>query len=463
VLLFIVALTMPLPPGDHRPALLQTLQLIANPTGYLDRCAAQFGDTFTLRILGINSPPVVFIRHPDDVQMVFGSLADAFEYGKVTQVFQPLVGNESLIMQQGKRHQSQRQMLMPAFQREKLQTQADRIQQCAIAQVRTWQVGSTIDLRLEMSSVSLQVILAVVFGMTTGDRTLELRDRLAVLLEKITGTLYSVQFFLPPLQANLGPWSPWGGFLAQMRAIDALIEAEIAERRQQEFRDRSDILSMLMGAVDADGAALSNQELRDQLITLLLLGHETTASSLAWAFYWLHRSPNAATELMAELSQNQDSAFELSDRPWLTAVCKEALRVYPIALISQPRRVKTPITLAGYALSAGTIVIPCVYTAHRRVETYGADAAEFRPDRFMQRKFSASEYFPFGGGSRNCIGMGLSLLEMKIVLGTTLQRVKLELVGESRVYPVRRGITFVPPTAARFRVLENAWRDANQA
>jgi cytochrome P450 family 110 len=453
---------MPLPNGDRLPALWQTLQLIANPTGYLGRCAEQFGDAFTLRILGINSPPVVFLSHPDDVQTVFSSPADAFEYGKVTQVFQPLVGKESLIMQQGQRHQRQRQMLMPAFQREKLQSQADRIQQCAIAQAQTWPVGSTIDLRSEMSSVSLQVILAVVFGMTTGDRTTELRDRLAVLLEKITGTLYSVQFFLPPLQANLGPWSPWGGFLAQMRAIDALIEAEIEERRQQEFSDRSDILSVLMSAVDADGAALSNQELRDQLITLLLLGHETTASSLAWAFYWLHRLPDTAIALRAELQQgqdNQDSAFELSERPWLTAVCKEALRVYPIALIAQPRRVKTPITLAGYDLPPGTIIIPCIYTAHRRVATYGPDAAEFRPDRFMQRKFSASEYFPFGGGSRNCIGMGLSLLEMKIVLGTTLQRVKLELVGESRTFPVRRGITFVPPPLARFRVKENGWLD----
>jgi hypothetical protein len=445
--------TMTLPPGPRQPAIGQMLNIIANPTGFLDRCAAAYGDTFTLRVLGLNSPPVVFVSHPDTVQAIFSTLADCFEYGKVTRVFQPLVGNESLIMQQGKRHQQQRQMLMPAFHREKLQAQAEQIRQCTIDQVADWQTGERIALRSQMSDLSLRVILAVVFGIEQGARYAELRDRLAILLEKITGTFYSVQFFLPPLQLDLGAGSPWGAFLQQMKAIDTLIYAEIADRRSQPLEQRSDILSMLMGAVDAVGQPLSDRELRDQLMTLLLLGHETTASALAWAFYWIYRDDESRLALLTELQNHQGNAFELTERPWLNAVCKEALRVYPIALISQPRKLKIPLKLERYDFQPGTIIIPCIYTSHRRSATYG-DPLNFRPARFMEQKFSSSEYFPFGGGSRNCIGMGLSLLEMKIVLGTILQQVTLKPVGETKLYPVRRGITFVPPESAQFEVLE---------
>jgi cytochrome P450 family 110 len=444
---------MSLPPGPTQPALWQMLQIIANPTGFLGDCADRYGDTFTLRILGPGSPPVMFVSQPETVQAVFTTLADRFEYGKVTQVFAPLVGQESLIMQQGKRHQHQRQMIMPAFAREKLQVQAELIRDCTIAQVQHWQVGDRIAVRSQMSDLSLRVILAVVFGMTTGERFEQLRQRLTDLLERITGTLYSVQFFLPPLQRNWGRWSPWGGFLAQMAAIDELILAEIVDRRSQRLDDRADLLSSLMQALDLAGEPLSDQELRDQLITLLLLGHETTASALAWAFYWLHRQPTLQTPLRSEVQSHSGSAFDLAEQPQLTAVCKEALRVYPIALISQPRRVQQAVTLEGYDLAPGTVVIPCIYTAHRRSATYG-DATVFRPDRFMERKFSASEYFPFGGGSRNCIGMALSLMEMKVILGTIMQRFTFTAVGETRLYPVRRGITFVPPDRSQLQVTQ---------
>jgi cytochrome P450 family 110 len=442
---------MHLPLGPQQPAFWQMLQIIANPTGFLGTCADRYGDTFTLRILGRDSPPVIFLSQPETIQAVFTGLADRFEYGKVTQVFAPLVGQESLIMQQGKRHQHQRQMIMPAFAREKLQVQAELIRACTIAHVQTWQVGDRLSMRAQMSDLSLRVILAVVFGMTAGDRFEQLRRRLTELLERITGTLYSVQFFLPPLQRDWGRWSPWGGFLAQMAAIDTLILAEITDRRSQGLDDRADLLSSWMQSVDLAGAPLGDQELRDQLVTLLLLGHETTASALAWAFYWLHRQPELLGPLRAEVQAHTGSAFDLAEQPQLSAVCKEALRVYPIALISQPRRVRQAVTLEGYDLSPGTVVIPCIYTAHRRSATYG-DATVFRPDRFIERKFSASEYFPFGGGSRNCIGMALSLMEMKLILGTIIQQFTFTAVGESRLYPVRRGITFVPPEQAQLQV-----------
>ncbi|MBE9013309.1 cytochrome P450, partial [Pseudanabaenaceae cyanobacterium LEGE 13415] len=412
---------MMLPPGLRSPALVQTLSLVADPIAFFDRASAQHGDMFTTRVLGLNSPPVVFLSNPDAIQAVFTTLADAFEFGKVTHVFRPLVGNESLIMQEGARHQRQRQLLMPALHREQLHSQGHLICQLTQKRMIDWTVGDAIAVRLEMSEISLQVILQVVFGLVPGARYERLKQLLAELLEAITSPLYSTQFFFPMLQQNLGRWSPWGQFLEQMAQIDELIYAEIHDRRSQSLQNRTDILSVLMMARDEAGESMSDQELRDQLMTLLLLGHETTASGLTWAFYWLHRHRESLDRLRQELEQlgENPDPVALSQAPYLTAVCKEALRVYPIALISQPRKVKRTIEIEGYTYEPGTILIPCIYLAHRRAKTYD-QADQFDPDRFIDRKFSAYEYLPFGGGSRSCVGMALSLFEMKLVLATVL-------------------------------------------
>lgn len=447
---------MMLPPGLRSPALVQTLSLVADPIAFFDRAAAQYGDTFTTRVLGLKSPPVVFLSNPDAIQAVFTTLADAFEFGKVTHVFRPLVGNQSLIMQEGARHQRQRQLLMPALHREQLHSQGHLICQLTQKRMIDWSVGDAIAVRAEMSEISLQVILQVVFGLVPGVRYEQLKQLLAELLEAITSPLYSTQFFFPMLQQNLGRWSPWGQFLEQMAQIDALIYAEIRDRRSQSLSNRTDILSVLMMARDEQGESMSDQELRDQLMTLLLLGHETTASGLTWAFYWLHRHPESLDRLRQELDQlgENPDPVALSQAPYLTAVCKEALRVYPIALISQPRKVKRTIEIEGFTYEPGTILIPCIYLAHRRAKTY-EQADCFNPDRFLERKFSAYEYLPFGGGSRSCVGMALSLFEMKLVLATVLSWYEFETNLDRSVRPARRGITFVPPDVFRLKVVSD--------
>jgi cytochrome P450 len=447
---------MTLPIGLRSPALIQTLSLVADPIAFFDRAAAHYGDTFTTRVLGLNSPPVVFLSNPDAIQAVFTTGADAFEFGKVTDVFRPLVGNESLIMQQGAKHQRQRQLLMPALHREQLHSQGHLICQLTQKRMIDWSVGNEIAVRSEMSEISLQVILQVVFGLVPGARYEQLKQLLAQLLEAITSPLYSTQFFFPMLQKNLGEWSPWGKFLEQMAQIDALIYAEISDRRSQSLQNRTDILSVLMTAQDEQGESMGDQELRDQLMTLLLLGHETTASGLTWAFYWLHRHPECLVRLHQEFDQlgEDPDPVALSQAPYLTAVCKEALRVYPIALISQPRKVKRTVEIEGYTYQPGTVLIPCIYLAHRRAETY-EHADRFDPDRFLQRKFSAYEYFPFGGGSRSCVGMALSLFEMKLVLATVLAWYDFETNLDRAIRPARRGITFVPPDTFRLKLVHD--------
>lgn len=447
---------MTLPIGSSTPALFQTLSLVADPIAFFDRQSAQYGDTFTTRVLGLNSPPVVFLSHPDAIQAVFTTLADAFEFGKVTDVFRPLVGNESLIMQEGARHQRQRQLLMPALHREQLHSQGHLICQLAQKRMIEWNVGETIALRSEMSEISLQVILQVVFGLVPGARYERLKQLLAQLLEAITSPLYSTQFFFPILQQNLGDWSPWGKFLDQMAQIDELIYAEIRDRRSHSLQNRTDILSVLMTARDEQGESMDDQELRDQLMTLLLLGHETTASALTWAFYWLHRNPNCLDRLRQELDEfgENPDPIVLSQAPYLTAVCKEALRIYPIALISQPRKVKRAIEIEGYTYEPGTVLIPSIYLAHRREATY-EQADQFKPERFLERKFSAYEYLPFGGGSRSCVGMALSMFEMKLVLATVLSWYEFESTLNREIRPARRGITFVPPDSFQLKVVRD--------
>ena len=443
---------MLLPPGPRWPSPLQTAAIISRPIPFLSHCFQRYGDTFTLRALGPGSPPVVFLSSPAILQEVFTKATADLEFGKVTYVFRPLVGHESLIMQQGDRHRQQRQMLMPALHGQHLHSYGQTIQAITQATTQPWQVGQSLAMRLLMADISLEVILRVVFGLQPGPRYRQLQGYLAELLEAITGALYSVQFFVPLLQQDLGPWSPWSRFVQRRAAIDELLYAEIAERRQSHER-RTDVLSLLLAARNAAGEPLSNQELRDQLMTLLLLGHETTASSLAWAFYWVHQDEARRDRLLEELAPlgpNPDP-MALQALPYLNALCQETLRLYPIALISQPRRVCRPLSLGRYTYDVGTILVPCIYTAHRRPETY-PEPLTFRPERFLERLPSSYEFLPFGGGSRSCIGSALSLYEMKVVLASVLQRYQLRLDYDRPLRPQRRGITFVPPEQVRFTV-----------
>ncbi len=443
---------MKLPDSPQIPALVQTLQIIAQPTQFLQSCAQQYGDTFTLRILGPKSPPVVFFSRPDDLETIFTTDAKQFEFGKMTYVFQPLIGPQSLIMQDGKRHQRLRQLLMPPLHGKRLPTYGQLIREITENTISHWSVGQTLAIREFMSDISLQVILRVVFGLNPGPRYEQFKHLIEPYLEKVTSPLYSVQFFWPVLQQNWGSWSPWGQFLQQQQQIDGLIYAEMADRRRQSFGE--DILSLLMMAQDEQGDFLTDQELRDQLITVLLLGHETTASALAWAFYWIHRYPEISDRLTQELQglgENPDP-LAVTQLPYLSAVCQEALRIHPIALIAQPRLVRESLEIGEYCYDPGTILVPCIHLAHRRSDVY-PEPETFQPERFLNRKFSPYEYFPFGGGNRSCIGMALSLFEMKLILATVLSHYQLTLCDNKPVRPVRRGITIVPSSNFRLTVL----------
>ena len=279
---------MKLPNGSRTPSLLQTINLIAQPTSFLETCAQRYGDPFTVRVLGLNSPPIVFFSNPQAIRDIFALPAEEFDFKKATHVFKPLMGEQSIILQEGRSHQRQRQLLMPPFHGDRMKAYGQLICQITEEVTTQWATGAPISIAQYMPEITLQIILQVVFGIKPGSRYQQLKQMLSSLLEDVTTPLYSSLFFFRPCNKIFGAWSPWGHFIRRREQIDKLIYAEISQRHTSSDTSRTDILTMLMSARDENGQQMTDIELRDQLVSLLLLGYETTAAVLEWAFYLIH-------------------------------------------------------------------------------------------------------------------------------------------------------------------------------
>jgi cytochrome P450 family 110 len=437
---------MTLPPGPQTPRYLRTLKLIFRPIAYLDDYGRRYGDFFRV---GSAKTPFVYVNHPQAIQAIFTASPDTFDTAQGDGFLRLLLGDNSLLFLDGDRHQHQRRLLMPPFHGDRLRAYSQLI--CDITQQVTqqWEIGKSFNVRAAMQEITLRTILKAVFGLNEGDRFEQLRQLLSSMLDSITSPLSSSLIFFRSLQKDWGAWSPWGRFLRKKQEIDELIYAEIRERRSQDQLGE-DILSLLLSARDEAGEAMSDRELRDELMTLLLAGHETTASALSWALYWIHYLPEVEDKLRSELSYlgATPDPNTLARLPYLTAVCQETLRIYPIALITFVRRLKVPLKLMDYQLEPGTFLAPCIYLVHQREDLY-PEPKQFKPERFITRQFSPYEYFPFGGGNRRCIGMALAMLEMKLVLATILRHFQLSLTHSNPAKPVRRGLTVAPPSNLR--------------
>lgn len=438
-------------PAVKTPSLLQTIELIADPVKFLDRCSDRYGDTFSTRVLGLNSPPVVFFGSPEALQDIFTAPTSKFDFSRATHVFKPLMGEQSIVLQQERSHQRTRQLLLPPFHGERMRHYGELICEITTEATQHLNPGTSFLISEIIPDITLQIILQVVFGINPGSRYQQLKKLLSSLLEDVTSPLYSSLFFFPPLQWDLGARSPWGSFLRRQQEIDELIYSEIEERRTQNNTSLTDILSLLLSARDEAGEPMTDVELRDQLVSLLLLGYETTAASLAWAFYWIHSLPSVKEKLEAELNQQELNPEQITKLPYLTALCQETLRTYPIALISMPRMAKEGMEIGGYQIEAKTVIIPCIYLAHQRPSIY-PNPREFQPERFLGKKFTPYEFLPFGGGSRGCIGAAFSLYEMKLIIATILSQFQLELADKKPIKPVRRGITIVPSRGVKIVV-----------
>ena len=447
---------MTLPNGPKTLPFVQLIQWIGDPLTYMDRCAKEYGDIFTTR--WGNLEPLVMIDHPQAIQEMLNSNA-LHAPGRLNSILKPMLGEQSMIILSGERHKRERQLLMPPFHGERMRNYGQLICDIARDVASKWTVDRPFVARSAMQEITMRVILQAVFGFDDGPRLQELRPLLASVVNMTDSPLRSSMLFLNWMQQDWGPWSPWGRMKQRQRKVDDLICAEIEERRLQPDPNRTDILSLMMAARDENGQPMTNIELRDELMTLLFAGHETTATALAWAFYWIHHLPSVRQKLLEELDslgENPDpmTIFRL---PYLSAVCQETLRIYPVGMLTFPREVREPVELMGHHLEPGTVVVGSIYLTHRREDLY-PEPLQFKPERFLERQFSPYEYLPFGGGSRRCIGMALAQLEMKLAIATILRDFDLTLAEKKPVQAKRRGVTLGPAGGVRMALLGRRMR-----
>lgn len=428
-----------LPPGPSAPALVQGLRFAVRPVELFEECARRWGDAFTLRLpVGV---PSVFLSAPADVRDVFTGDDDTLLGGEANGFLRPILGINSILCLDGARHERERRLMMPPFHGSRMLAYGHTMQAVTETVLAGWPTGQPFPIHREMQAITLDVILRTVFGLEDASGTARLRE----LLRQTVGLGGSVFLLWPRLQVDLGRWSPWGRVVRMRHEIDTLLRAEFARRRASGVAG-ADILSLLIEARDEHGQPMSDEELRDEMVTLLVAGHETTATGLAWAFHRVLANDDVRERLRAELRPVRDGEAltpeTIGRLEYLDAVVKETLRLNPV-VPDVGRRLTRPARFGGWDLPAGVAVVPCMYLTHRRPDVW-PDPLRFDPDRFVGRRPTPYEFFPFGGGVRRCLGMAFALYEMKVVLATVLSRLELRAAPGYRMKLVRRSITFAP-------------------
>ncbi len=433
----------PLPAGPTAPPLLQILQAILWPLKSLEDAVARHGDVYTARLGGFGE--LVVVSNPQLIEQIMTTDPELFDSGRGNKTLAPVVGDTSMTLLDGPAHQRQRRLLMPSFHGERMKAYSELINSIAEQATDTWKPGQSITVRSVMQSISLQVIMRAVFGVAEGERYNLLQLRLSELTDIFNIPISASLLFITWLRQDWGPLSPWGHFVRLRQQIDELLLSEIRERRANPELLGEDILSLMLSARDEAGEPMGDEELRDELLTLLFAGHETTATAMAWALYWMHWHPEVGEKVLKELAElgEKPDPMAIVRLPYLNAVCQETLRIYPIALFTFSRIAKQPLQLLNYAIPKGTQLSICIYLTHHRPDLY-PEPERFRPERFLERQFSPYEFIPFGGSNRRCLGAAFAQFEMKLVLAKIIQTWQLQLASDRPVLPTRRGVTLAP-------------------
>ena len=429
--------------GPQSSPLLQLLNWIFRPLEFLEEGDRAYGDMFNLNLMGL--PPFTVVSNPQGIEEILSVDAKKFDVGRTNELAAGLLGDNSLVLLDGEPHRRQRKLMMPPFHGEKVKSYAQTICQITDKVTSRWQEKQTFVAQKAMQDITLETILHVVFGLSEGERYQQIKPPLIELLDATGSPLKASVIFLPFLQLDLGKWSPWGKVVRRRQKIYDLLQAEIEERRANPESSGNDVLSLMLSAKDKQGEGLSDIELKDQMMTLLVAGHETTATALSWALYWIHKLPEVKQKLLAELDSLDPNAdpLAISRLSYLTAVCNETLRIYPVAFIAFLRFAKSPIEVMGHQFEAESMLAPMIYLTHHREDLY-PEPKQFKPERFLERQYSTYEFLPFGGGNRRCIGYALALLEMKLVLAKILTKWDLSLTSDRPIRPKRRGATIAP-------------------
>ena len=426
-----------LPPGPRAPALVQTLAWAVAPTWLMDRCARRLGDTFTLTFAP-SGLKLVLVSDPESVKTVFTAAPELAPSGAGSSPVAPVMGPSSVIVLTGPEHMRQRKLLLPPFHGERMREYESVIVEATERDMASWPLGEPMSLQPRTRAITLEVILRAVFGVEA-ERMGPLRTAIGELLEP----MHTLALLRVALRRS-GFGRPTGAIARALERLDELIYREIAGRREQsDLAERTDILSLLMQARDEDGQAMTAGELRDELVTLLLAGHETTATAVAWALERLVRNPQKLERLIEDLDGGGER--------YLMAVVNETLRVRPVVPIVV-RMLTGSLRVGRYELPAGTRVAPAIYLTNRNPSVY-EQPDDFRPERFLDEGPETFAWIPFGGGIRRCIGASFAQLEMKLMIRTMLAELRPSRPPGGRwregEWVRRRAITLVPAAGAR--------------
>jgi cytochrome P450 len=429
---------MPLPPGPRAPAAIQTFAWWNRSVPFFERCRARYGRRFTIRLL--STPPFVMLTDPEQIREVFTAPPEVLHPGEGARILEPLIGANSVILLDEGKHMAQRKLMLPAFHGEKMQRLSGLMAEVAEREVASWPRDEPIELHPRLQAVTLEVILRAVFGLDPGERLDAIRARLTQQLEFGASPVS----MLPPLQVALAGRGRWARFDRVRAETDEML-FELIEERRAEARERDDVLAMLLEARHENGSPMSPQELRDELMTLLVAGHETTASQLAWAFARLARSPEVMRRLMAEIDEGGED--------YLEATIQETMRRRPVIPNAAPRLVKQPIEVGGWSYPEGVCLVPNAYLVHHDPEIY-SDPYAFRPERFLEKEPGTYTWIPFGGGRRRCLGASFAMLEMRLILRAVLATSELVAPEPEHEPARRRAITISPRRRARTVILD---------
>jgi cytochrome P450 len=425
-----------LPRGSRMPSPIQTLGWWSRPTAYVERLRRRYGARFTLRLTG--QSPFVILSDPADVRELFMAPPDVLHPGEGAILLEPVVGTHSVILLDEAPHMEQRKLLLPAFHGDKMQALAGLITELSIDALERLPRDEPVALHPLMQELTLEIILRAVFGLDEGERLDELRPRVTAMLSFGDSPLS----LLPQLRTTPFGRRRFARFMRDREQADELLFALMAERRASD-EDRDDVLSMLLAATHGDGSPMTDEEIRDELLTALVAGHETTASSLAFAFELLARDRGA----QERLRDRDDAAF-------LESTINEVMRCRPVLPNPEPRRVMKPITIGGHTYPPGCVLIASAQLLHHDPELY-PDPYAFRPDRFLDTKPGTYTWIPFGGGRRRCLGASFALLEMRVVLREAFARFEVTAAGAPE-RARRRMITITPSRGGTVILRERA-------
>jgi cytochrome P450 len=418
-----------LPPEPQSPPIVQTLKWAFRPLPFMQQCRERYGDSFSVRFLGFERP-MVMVSDPAAIKALYTERSHGLPPGREI-LLEPILGSRSLLLLEGADHLAHRKLMLPPFHGERMRSYEPALGEIIGDEIDSWPLGAEFAIHPRMQAVTLEAILRVVFGISEGPRLERLRGLLTQVLEETAAPLTQ----LIGLATRRFGGRPWARFEGRLAEVDALLYEEIAEhRRRDDLEHRDDILSALILARYEDGGGLSDTDLRDQLMTLLLAGHETTATALAWTFDLLLRHPRELTRLRESLEAGEDE--------YLRATISESLRLRPVVPLAG-RRLSKELEADGLTLPAGTDVTPAIWLAHTRADVYPEPFA-FRPQRFIDDPPETYAWIPFGGGVRRCLGAAFAEFEMRIVLREVLTRCELHKADPRPERIARRNITLSP-------------------